>query len=68
MTIKVPIKNRIKERFSKKKLTDNIGLKIVALVVAILLWYVVVNITDPIITQTYKYVHVKRSWVPTWIP
>ena len=59
MTIKDPIKNRITARFNKKKLTDNIGLKIVALVVAILLWYVVVNITDPIITQTYKNVHVK---------
>jgi len=59
VTIKDPIKSKIKEKFNKKKLTDNIGLKIVALVVAILLWYVVVNITDPIITQTYKNVHVK---------
>ena len=59
MTIKDPIKSKIKEKFNKKKLTDNLGLKIVALIVAVLLWYVVVNITDPIITQTYKNVHVK---------
>ena len=59
MTIKVPIKSKIKEKFNKKKLTDNIGLKIVALVVAILLWYVVVNITDPIVPQTYKNVRVR---------
>ena len=59
MTIKDPIKSKIKEKFNKKKLTDNLGLKIVALIVAVLLWYVVVNMTDPIITQTYKNVHVK---------
>ena len=59
MTIKDPIKSKIKEQFNKKKLTDNIGLKILALVVAIFLWYIVVNITDPTITQTYKNVHVK---------
>ncbi|MBO4679460.1 MAG: hypothetical protein J5626_07300 [Lachnospiraceae bacterium] len=59
MTIKEPIKSTIKANFNKKKLTDNIGLKIVALVVAILLWYIVVNITDPTISQTYKNVHVK---------
>ena len=59
MTIKDPIKNKFKEKFNKKKLTDNIGLKILALVVAVLLWYIVVNITDPIITQTYRNVHVK---------
>lgn len=59
MTIKVPIKSNLKEKFTKKRITENLGLKIVALVVAILLWYIVVNITDPIITQTYKNVHVK---------
>ena len=59
MTIKVPFKSNFKEKFNKKRITENIGLKIVALVVAILLWYIVVNITDPIITQTYKNVHVK---------
>lgn len=59
MTIKVPIKSTFKEKFTKKRITENLFLKIVALVVAVMLWYIVVNITDPIITQTYRNVHVK---------
>lgn len=50
---------KFKEKFTKKKLTENLGLKITSLVVAIVLWFIVVNITDPIITQTYKNVPVR---------
>ena len=38
----------------RKKITNNIGLKLLALVVAIALWLVVVNIDDPIISNTYS--------------
>ncbi|MCD7867800.1 MAG: hypothetical protein LUG62_06315 [Clostridiales bacterium] len=37
----------------KKKLTNNIGLKIMSVVVGILVWMIVVNIDDPIVTQSY---------------
>ncbi len=36
-----------KKHFTKQKLTENIGLKITSLIVAIILWFVVVNFTDP---------------------
>ena len=49
----------LKERFSKQRLTQNIGLKIISLVVAIFLWIIVVNATDPIVPQTYRNVPVK---------
>lgn len=42
----------------KKKLMNNAGLKIIALVSAILLWLLVVNISDPTITQTFSGVDV----------
>lgn len=52
-------KFNFKERFSKQRLTHNIGLKILSLVVAIFLWLIVVNLTDPVVTKTYRNVPVK---------
>ncbi len=48
----------IKERL-KKLLTQNIGLKIVSIIAATLLWFIVVSITDPVIPETYKNVPVR---------
>lgn len=50
---------KFKEKFTKKKLTENLGLKITSLIVAIVLWLIVVNITDPVISQPYKNIPVK---------
>ena len=38
----------------KRKLTDNIGLKILAVIVATLLWLISVNINDPTQTKTFR--------------
>lgn len=38
----------------KEKLTKNIGLKILSLSLAILLWIVILNVDNPVITQTFK--------------
>lgn len=38
----------------KKKLTHNLGLKILSLVVAFAVWLLVVNINDPVISITYS--------------
>lgn len=43
----------------KNKLTDNLFLKIVAVIVAALIWIVVVNVSDPIIDSTYSNVQVE---------
>lgn len=43
----------------KYKFTDNLGLKIMALVFAALLWFVVVNIDDPIEPATFKNIPVQ---------
>ena len=37
----------------KRKLTDNIPLKIVSVVVAILVWLIVVNVDNPIVDKTF---------------
>ncbi|MCI5959202.1 MAG: CdaR family protein [Lachnospiraceae bacterium] len=38
----------------KKKLTNNLGMRILAVVIAILIWIIVVNVSDPIIESTYS--------------
>lgn len=38
----------------KKILTNNLGLKIASVIIAIILWYVLVEYNDPIITQSYS--------------
>lgn len=38
----------------KKRLTNNIGLKIISLLIAFSIWLVVVNIDDPVISYTYS--------------
>lgn len=38
----------------KKKLTNNLGLKIMAVFVALILWYISTNINDPVKTEVYK--------------
>ena len=40
-------------------LTQNVGLKILSLVVAIVLWLIVINITDPVISNPYRNVPVR---------
>ncbi len=41
-----------------KKLTNNLGLKLLSLLVAVVLWLVVVNIDDPVTTRTFNGIHV----------
>lgn len=48
-----------KEFFSKRHILNNIGLKIVSVVVAIILWILVINITDPLQTRTFRNVPVR---------
>lgn len=38
----------------KKILTNNLGLKIVSVIIAVIIWYVLVEYNDPIITQSYN--------------
>lgn len=47
-----------KDLFSKQRLLNNWGLKITSFVIAIALWLIVVNITDPVISHTYSDVKV----------
>lgn len=47
----------VKARFTKF-FTENIGLKILSLLIAVFLWFIVINITDPVIPKTYKNVPV----------
>lgn len=48
----------IREKISKLNLTNNIGLKILSLLFAIVVWLVVVNISDPVTTKTFREVPV----------
>ena len=41
-----------------KKLTNNLGLKLLSLLIAVVLWLVVVNIDDPVTTRTFNGIHV----------
>lgn len=43
----------------KNKLTDNLFLRILAVMVAVLVWIIVVNVSDPIIESTYSGVQVE---------
>ncbi|HAG68772.1 MAG TPA: hypothetical protein DCL38_02215 [Lachnospiraceae bacterium] len=43
----------------KKTLTGNIGLKIISLIAAFILWMIVVNTDDPMITRTYSGISVE---------
>lgn len=43
----------------KKLLTHNFGLKIVSVITAIVLWIVIVNIDDPVISRTYTGIQVE---------
>lgn len=37
----------------RKRLMNNVGLKILAFLLALMLWFIVVNIDDPVTTETY---------------
>lgn len=43
----------------KKKLTDNLGLKILAVLCSVLLWLIVMNIDDPVKTNTFRNIKVE---------
>lgn len=43
----------------KKKLTDNLGLKILAVLCSVLLWLIVMNIDDPVKTNTFRNIQVE---------
>lgn len=43
----------------RKRLTDNLGLKVLALIFAALLWLIVVNIDDPVLTKTFTGIEVE---------
>lgn len=38
----------------KEKLLNNIGIKILSVIIAIILWLIVVNIEDPVVTREFK--------------
>ena len=44
-----------------KKLTSNIGLKLVALLAAIVLWCVIINVDDPVNTRTFNNIEVTMT-------
>ena len=43
----------------KQKLTNNLGLKLVSVVLAVVVWLIVVSIDDPVITRTYNGIEVE---------
>lgn len=42
-----------------KKLTNNWGLKLIAILFALILWFAVINIADPVVSETFKNVQVQ---------
>ena len=53
------MKLKLKEFFSKGHIFNNIGYKVISLVIAIILWLVVINLTDPVIERGYRNVQVR---------
>lgn len=53
------VKPSLLQRIKNIRFKENIGLKILALIISFVLWIVVVNITDPVATMTYKDVPVR---------
>ena len=49
----------IKKKFTKESILSNLWLKILSLVAAIIIWLVVINATDPVISKTYTDVPVR---------
>lgn len=45
----------------KKLLINNFGLKIISVLIAIVLWIVIVNIDDPVISRTYSGIQVEMT-------
>ena len=43
----------------RQKLTNNLGLKLISIAVAFILWLVVVSIDDPVITRNYSGIEVE---------
>ena len=43
----------------KKKLTNNLGLKILALFFSVILWLIVVNINDPVVAMSFSGIEVE---------
>lgn len=43
----------------KKKLTNNLGMKILSLAIAFLTWIIIINIDDPVITKTFPQISVE---------
>lgn len=42
-----------------KKLTNNWGLKLIAILFALILWFAVINVDDPVVSETFKNVPVQ---------
>ena len=49
---------RMAQKMKKYKFTDNLGLKIIAVIFAAFLWLIVVNLDNPVSTQTFSEVPV----------
>ncbi len=43
----------------KEKLTNNLGIKLLSLLLAAIMWIVIINLDDPIITRTYQNITVE---------
>lgn len=48
------------EQSVKERLTRNIGLKILSLLLAVLLWIVILNVDDPVVTRTFQNIPVTK--------